>query len=134
MPDDIHVNLNDLSQETVQILVKGVAGLLSAFADSNHDGPLTLSPELVRELDNIVGIEDVGGLEPWEELCVQTGFHTGVFATVACIGILLPEFRERLRELERSDATFTVGEDGASANGTGGPDTTMPIRSAHWPH
>lgn len=30
------------------------------------------------------------------KLCVETGFHTGVFATVDCIEILVPEFRERL--------------------------------------
>ena len=117
MPDGVHINLNDLSPETVQTLVDGVVSLLSSFAAPDYDGSSTISPELAHELYIIAGILDADGASQWEQVCIEAGFHVGVFATVACVGTLIPEFRERLRErvraLKRPDMDPVPG-DGAS--------------------
>ena len=101
MPDNVYIDLGGLNHESVQILVDGVASILSAFADPGHDGPVALPPQLVRELYGVAGIGDADA-GPLEQLCVETGFHAGVFATVAFVGMLIPEFRERLRERLRA--------------------------------
>ncbi len=101
MPDNVYIDLGGLEYESVQILVDGVVSILSAFADPGHAGPVALPPQLVQELYAVAGIGDtVAG--PLEQLCVETGFHAGVFATVAFVGMLIPEFRERLRERIRA--------------------------------
>lgn len=98
MPDDTRPNPNDLSPETIRVLVSEVMGFLLEFAQTGHGGPLTLSPQLARELYSIAGVEDVDGVDTWEQLSIETGFQVGVFATVTCIETLTPGFTERLRE------------------------------------
>ena len=87
MPNNTHPNPNDLSPETIQTLVSEVMGFLLEFAESSYGVPLVLSPRLGRELQSIAGVEDVDGIDPWEQLCIETGFQVGVFTMVTCIEV-----------------------------------------------
>ena len=123
MSDDIRINLNDLSRETAQVLVAEVMSLLSAFAAPGYDGSVRLSPQLAHELYRIAGIEDAGGIDPREQLCVEMGFHAGVLAMVACVELLVPEFKERLQE--RLATLERLGGDPAAEGELGVADAVL---------
>ena len=98
MPDGVHTDLGDSNRETMETLMDGVESLLSNLTDPGYDSSVPLSPQLIHELCVFVGIEDVDRVEPREQLCVETGFRVGVFATMGYIGILIPELGELLQE------------------------------------
>ena len=83
-------------------MVDGVASILSYFDEPGYGGSSTFQPRLIRELCGIAGIGDADGVGPLGQLCIETGFHAGVFAIVAFVGMLIPDFRERLRERLRA--------------------------------